>query len=315
MTSPLDSIFTPRNPVAGWFGNVQAAAKAHLVVTPTISASLVAPPRTANAHLTVDPNIVASMIKHAQMSAHLTVTPTIRAVLSKPGALSAVLSVTPTLHAALTRGVKANAHLTVTPTFSASATVSTVTAPVFDAAGSGAHTSLGSTLSGTHTATAGATVFAFVLSGNASTVSATYGGTSMTSVDSVEVNNAGPATLHFFQLSSAPSGSQTVSVTLTGSTSASFGTVSYTGVTSVGTPSTTFGSSASPSQALTCSANQLILECIGTTQTISSDSGGTSRFKSTTTQGVAIQDSTTSTTFGATLAASAAWAAIGVVLL
>jgi hypothetical protein len=141
----------------------------------------------------------------------------------------------------------------------------------------------------------------------------------MTLLGSVNLNNnAGNGTFYLYSLSGAPAGSQTVTVT-TGNTSILAGnTVSYTGVANVGTLSTTYGLSTAPSQALTCSSNQTIVQAFGnTTDPLTSVSGGTQRGAIVTgaaTNGVGIQDSTASTTFSGTAPSARPYAGIGVVL-
>jgi hypothetical protein len=203
--------------------------------------------------------------------------------------------------------------------------------PVFDAVASGSAGVMGgTTVTDTHTATAGATVLAFVNVGGGRAVSAiTYGGTAMTPVGSVafDIDASVDGNVFVFELANAPAGPQTVSVTLSGFCIAALATVSYTGVTSVGTPSTVTGTGTSASQALTCLANQVIVEAIASqTAIISEPTGGTNRALVSTANTntvdivrLAVSDSTTSTTFGATItstttSATSPWGAIGVVL-
>jgi hypothetical protein len=337
----FDTILTPRNPVTGWWGNVASNTSASLVVTPTISASLVTPPKVANANLTVDPNIVAALNKHAQASAHLTVTPTFHAVLEQPGTLNAHLSVTPTLHATATRGVsdsgaltvhptisaallkgvRAAAALTVTPTFSASATVSAPATPTFDKVATGMATT-GSSFAWSDSATAGTTVLALVVVTNsANTISSVkYGasGPTMTLVGSVPLDNvAADGTLALFELASAPGATTSIVVTLSASSTVSGCSISYSGVSSIGTPTTAFGdpgAAGTLSQALTCSSGQIILQAFGSLglATTTTTGGGTARAKLSR---LVIQDSTASTTFTATTDAAQPFGALGVVLL
>jgi hypothetical protein len=192
------------------------------------------------------------------------------------------------------------------------------TVVAFDAVGTGGAASDASSASGTHTATAGAQVLAYV--GAVSTESAssvTYGGAAMTLLGQMNYEGSAFAgTLSLFGLSDAPGGTQTVDVTFNAAAAAAFGTVSYTGVSSVGTPSTTSGAGTSPSQSLTCAAGQMISQAFGSQAVFTASSGGTRRFlgDNGSADGLVIQDSTASTTFTATSAASDPFAGIGVVL-
>jgi hypothetical protein len=194
----------------------------------------------------------------------------------------------------------------------------TATVVAFDAVGTGGAASDASSASGTHTATAGAQVLAYV--GAVSTASAssvTYGGAAMTLLGQVNYEGSSFAgTLSLFGLSDAPGGTQTVDVAFNAAAAAAFGTVSYTGVGSVGTPSTTSGAGTSPSQSLTCAEGQMISQAFGSQAVFTASSGGTRRFlgDNGSADGLVIQDSTASTTFTATSAASDPFAGIGVVL-
>jgi hypothetical protein len=190
----------------------------------------------------------------------------------------------------------------------------------FDAAGSGGSIGSGSasSLSGTHDGTAAATALAYVESGG--TVSSiTIGSASGTLLESIPNNNDNGGILSLFKIPDIPGGEQTVEVTLIGDDNATFETVSYTGVTSIGTPFTTFGFGTALSQAIACASGQIISHAFGIAGSTSGDvSGGTERFQAS--SSLIVQDSPASATFAATASASTTssvpvdWSGIGVVL-
>jgi hypothetical protein len=192
-------------------------------------------------------------------------------------------------------------------------------AVAFDAVGGADSTGSGtaSTLTWSHTAAAGAYAVVFIEVVNNTTVSSvTYGGTAMTKLGSVLLNNSAvQGILYMYGLASVASGAKTVSVTIATASLAVANSVSYTNVTSVGTPATIFGSSASPSQALTCTSGQMLVHAFGAEETATA-SGGTTRYNVGTAfvSELLIQDSTASATFAATLSSSSVWAGIGAVL-
>jgi len=197
--------------------------------------------------------------------------------------------------------------------------------PAFDAVASATVTVATSPITWSHTATAGADVFVIVDAVSTRTVSSiTYGGTTMTLLSpSVSLNNSSTnGELVIAHLAGVAGGSKTVSVTFNSSAFATCCSISYTNVSAVGTVSTTFGSSTSPSQALTCSSNQLILSALGggVSASASAPSGGTLRLNANSVNGatpeaaLVVQESATSATFGDTLSASSPWGAAGVVL-
>jgi hypothetical protein len=123
----------------------------------------------------------------------------------------------------------------------------TVGTPTFDSAGTGGTTRPGtsSVASGTHTATAGATVLVYVNivtpNANQSGVTVTYGGTTMTQIDTANylgqwaVSGAtGYSWISAFKLSNAPAGAQTVTVTGSSPQGIAFESVSYRNITTVG---------------------------------------------------------------------------------
>jgi hypothetical protein len=142
----------------------------------------------------------------------------------------------------------------------------------------------------------------------------------MTSLGAISQDNFGFVELCMYGLSNVAGGAKTITATqaANGGAAGSGNSVSYINAHVVATPSTTFGTGASLSQSLTCSAGQLIVQAFsgGSTAIFSSISGGTARYNSgaaTYSTPLLIEDSTASTTFAATNASSA-WAGIGGVL-
>jgi hypothetical protein len=189
---------------------------------------------------------------------------------------------------------------------------------LFDAVGAGKSSGVSfvTSISWSHTATAGAYVVVAALIGGSGTTTATYGGTAMTLLGSIGSNNVpGNGVTYLFGLASAPSGAQTVLVSFP-SQNAVGNSVSYKNVASVGTPATAFGASTSHSQAMTCTTGQVIIHAYGSFYTFTSPAGGTSRYSGGTNsdEGLLIQDATASATFTATTSAAGNWGGIGVVL-
>lgn len=186
--------------------------------------------------------------------------------------------------------------------------------PVFDAVGGGS-TAFAQTVTWSHTAAAGATVFLF--GGYAGTpTTPTYAGTAMTVLTSVADTQGDIQAL--WKIVGVPGGPQTVSVGTSAGHNFLGNTVSVTGVNTVGTPATLeTGPTAGPaSQSVSCSTNQLILQ--GFQDSISgglSASGGTLQWTDPAASVQSISTATISTTFTATLGgASDYWTGISVVL-
>lgn len=172
------------------------------------------------------------------------------------------------------------------------------TGPVYDAIGAGGVATAG-TVSWSHTATAGAAVLVFVACNATSTSSVTYGGTSMTSAGSVfEDNISGDGQLSVWKLTNVTGGAQTVAVTLGTAAHVVGNSLSATGVTTVGSPSTNFGTS-TPSQSVTWAAAQLIVQAFGADASMGSPTGGTNRYNSSGAASLTISTATANTTFGA----------------
>lgn len=289
-----------------------------VIVAPSVSATAfkgVVDPVTVTPTVSVSASIIGSVIGAAQ-----TVTPgvTVSAVVTKQ--IAATVTVTPTVGAATQPDLQAAAAVTVTPAVSVSASLA---APAFDAVGTG-WTNTGAAPSWSHTATAGAYVIIYieVYADTNAVSSVTYGVLTPTLLGSIyDDNDIANGTLYMYGLAGVPGGTETVAVTTTGSHFTSCCSVSYTNVSSVGTPATVYGisGSPSPSQSVTCSAGQMISQAFGATTTyIDSPSGGTNRYDNEALEsytGLHINDATASTTFSATVAGGGPWAGIAAVLL
>lgn len=201
---------------------------------------------------------------------------------------------------------------------------STVT---FDAVGTGADSGAGqvTSLSWTHTATAGADVFAFVLRGGYN-ITVTHDGVAMTYVGAISLNNSeGNGTLYVFRRANVPAGTKTIAVSFGGSTYCSANSVSYLNVGSV-TTSAAYGGSTGlvASQTITGATKSIVVNATGQfcggVDTFVSSSGGTQRVQrlaSSNYMNLVVQDtnSTGSTAFSSTVTATAtAWGSMGLVL-
>jgi hypothetical protein len=189
----------------------------------------------------------------------------------------------------------------------------------FDAAGSGGTISSATTGSGTHDGAAGATALAFIESSGSIAVvsSVTIGSASGTFLGSIPNDNGGAGLLSLFEIPDIPGGEQTVTVTFSSDTVATFETVSYTGVNSIGTPFTAFGASTALSQSISCASGQMISHAFGVQAgTISDILGGTPRFLGSADNEAVllVQDFRESVTNAATNSTGSPWSGIGVVL-
>jgi len=186
---------------------------------------------------------------------------------------------------------------------------------VYDATGAGAN-GVSAAPSWAHVATPGAYVLALVTAAGATVTSAKYGSSAMSILGSIGLNN-NPAngTVTLLGLANAPSGLTTISVNLSGSHTFTANSVSYTNVATVGTPTTSYGSSATPSLTAAGGGGKLIVCGFGAhTNAFSGSSGGTQRYTGGTTASLLIADSLPSTTFRGTLGASDVWGGIAVAL-
>jgi hypothetical protein len=232
-----------------------------------------------------------------------------------PLMLAAAALLTPTITIGgpiLPPPMAANAAMLTPAVSSAVAIGGGVTVPAFDAVGGTGTINTTTTGSETHTGTAGATVLGIIeISAGVTISSFTFGGISMPLVGSVPLNNTS-SLLAIYQLTGAPGGTQTVTVTSSGVAVSTFTTVGYTGVNSVSPIVTVYGTGSSQSQSATDSANQIIVQAFGihSGTAFSALAGGTVRFNAA---HLAIQESASSTTFTATNTADI-WAGAYVVL-
>ncbi|QDM57404.1 hypothetical protein SEA_MAHAVRAT_20 [Mycobacterium phage Mahavrat] len=170
-----------------------------------------------------------------------------------------------------------------------------------------------------HTAAAGAAVIVPVLitGSGGSMVGVTYGGSAMTLVGSVDLNNtAAQGTLFLYYINGVTGGSQTVSVDKNGFTWVRAAAVSYLNVGSYSGFNSTYGSGTAVSHPATPSPGGMVVEALGVRSNIAiTPSGGTNRANANNTGGsMAISDSASAVTFAATLGASDTWASAYVVL-
>lgn len=189
-------------------------------------------------------------------------------------------------------------------------------------AGSGLTTT---SISWTHVVnTTGADVFAeVVVNGSGTTITGvTCGGVAMTPLAALSPNNSSANGIFgLFHLAGVSSGSETLVASFSGSCTGEAHSIAYTGVASVGSAVTTFGTGTSLSQSATCGPNQRILQCFGATTgvgspTWSATAGGIARFTSPGPGGALsnLHDNLVNTTFTATPSTSLPWAGIYVVL-
>ena len=193
----------------------------------------------------------------------------------------------------------------------------------FDAAGA-ASSSIGGTFSFKHTAAAGAYVFlAFARDRNGGNVTAKYDDDDMTLLADGTAS-AATTGLMLFGIADVDGGEQTVAVTsqISGAWFVA-NTVSYTGISEIGVPVLTSGTSTAPSTGeIPCDPGDMVIAFLAncatiTTAAISAPAGGTNRYLKNAgggTVGLVISDSDETETFGATLSASAFWDGIAVVV-
>jgi len=205
----------------------------------------------------------------------------------------------------------------------------------YDAKGPGQYNTVApGNLSFNHTpATSGVDVFLFIVVDRQVTPSSVnYGGSAMTLVGSRNCNNNATKGILFVYRKSGVTSTSATAVTATiGSCWWAANTVSYTGVTSVGTLQVASGSSTSLSSgSITASTDQMIVCGLGagdvqgyfngnTIAVMSSATGGTNRTPILNNPNancgcLAISDSTSTATFGATLSVANAWASGSVIL-
>lgn len=212
--------------------------------------------------------------------------------------------------------------LTITPSIGLSGVMRI---PVlYDATGQLASASVGSPISSgswTHTATVGAYVIADIYMDRATTVtSCTYAGTPMDLLENISLTTgySGDAVQYRFGLADVPGGANTIAFALSTQARGAAGSLSYLNVSNVVSTVGTNGSTG-PTQSVTCSYDQMIVEATtgyrGAGITVSlTPSGGTNRYnQSGTDAALAVSDANSSTTFSAGGTVST-WGAIATVL-
>lgn len=212
--------------------------------------------------------------------------------------------------------------LTITPSIGLSGVMRI---PVlYDATGQLASASIGSPItsgSWTHTATAGAYVIADIYMDRATTVtSCTYAGTPMGLLENISLTTgySGDAVQYRFGLANVPGGASTIAFALSTPSRGAAGSLSYLNVSNVVSTVGTTGSTG-PTQSVTCSYDQMIVEATtgyrGAGITVSlTPAGGTNRYnQSGTDAALAVSDANSSTTFSAGGTVST-WGAIATVL-
>jgi len=192
--------------------------------------------------------------------------------------------------------------------------------PAYDATGAGGF-STGGSPTWTHSAASGAyAVVGVVVNGGVTVSGVTYGGTSMAMLGNVPLNNiASNGSVYLYGLSNVSSGSKSIVVTPASACALMGNSVSYTGVTSVGTAQTTFGTGTSMSQSTTGGGSgAMTVQMFGSLATAAATAySGTQRsnvYNSSVAAEYVIGDSgTANKTFTAT-ATSGAWGGAAVVL-
>ncbi|AER48096.1 minor tail protein [Mycobacterium phage Bruns] len=174
-------------------------------------------------------------------------------------------------------------------------------------------------LSYSFSAAAGSRVFvATLLLGNETVAGVTLGGSSMTLVTpAIAFNNAGEnGWLRVYTLASAPGGSQTVILDKNGSNWCASYAISYANVASLGTATTAFGNSSSPSLSSPAPpTNGRTFQVTGWNNgdVTFTPSGGTGRINGVQVAGgLTGRDSNAAATYTGTLSSSCPWASIAV---
>lgn len=156
---------------------------------------------------------------------------------------------------------------------------------------------------------------------NAAPTAVTFGGQNMTFLADMTDNNvttAKGAVALYTLLNPTNRGAQTVSVTGTAAVISNWAnTVSYTGVGSVGSGVTNFGSSTNPTTgAVTSATGHMVVSILGTNQVAASSPTQTSRYSQSGTSSINsgyIQDAAGAATVTTAMTAAAAlWAAVAV---
>lgn len=149
----------------------------------------------------------------------------------------------------------------------------TLTAPVFDAVGLGAATQ-GTTMSWTHTATAGAYVLVG-LNTRFGTFDVKYDGVPMIPLGLVyNGNNPGAGATALYGLGNAPSGAKTVTVNLGSAAYMTANSISFLHVSCAGLVTNTCGTGTALANKIACDTNQLAVQIFGTAGAPMSAFGG-----------------------------------------
>jgi hypothetical protein len=177
----------------------------------------------------------------------------------------------------------------------------------------------GTSMTWTHTNAGTADVFVSAVCFGNVTVTATCGGTAMTSVGSVNNNNiSSNGSTQIFRLAGVSAGAKTIVVTFSGSVTGYAGSsVSYAGVSSVSAATTTFGTGFGPSHAATISTGLLIVQVFGgiaaSAMSLGTLSGGTNRcnnISGTSNARTSISDATANATFTASPPSGIEWGSV-----
>lgn len=284
-------------------------------VTPTVS-GVVQDRDGVSKTITPTITVTATVTRYATVSKSVTPSVSVSGHAGKLGAVSK--TITPNVSAAVKLIQVGNVSKTITPSMSVAGGL-LATGPTFDAAGAGA-TGNASSKSWTHTATAGAYGLVFCGVGVNATypTGVTWGGTAMTQLGTITYGSI--VSFAVYGLASVAGGAKTVTSTYAASHPQVCNSVSYTNVSTAGTPTTATGDSNSFTQSVTDSTGQMIVQAFLQQggSAISSPSGGTLRSAlNSGNDAIAIQDSKTSTTFTgsyATVGTSVYYVGIGVVI-
>lgn len=113
--------------------------------------------------------------------------------------------------------------------------------------------------------TAGADVFVDIMVDRPPTLTAvTYNGVTMTLLNTISfTGNSGNSLLSRYRVTGVAGGAKTISFTIAVNSWCSVAVSSFTGVTSVASTTTANGTGTAPSQAATCTANQIIVQTFG----------------------------------------------------
>lgn len=253
---------------------------------------------------------------------NLGVTPSIgMSNFESPDTAFTLSAVTPSM--SMTGGSRQPAALVLNPVASIGMSAVGHSVVSYDAASVGTNTGVVTSISWSHTATAGTLVLAAISESTAGDAPSNvkYGTTSMSLVGTAPMNNTGYGAVYVYKLASAPGGAQSISASFSSATYASGCSVSYRNVGSLGMAATVYGSSTSPSQSVSQSPGGIIFQAFGSySANATASSGGTSRYLSglgaSGFAGLAAQDSAASNpTFNATLSTSTPWSGIAIPLI